>query len=117
MKERSRKQRRRELLRLIASQAAEIVAWRARVTIYVSPGGSDATGERGNPGKPFRTLEQAVRFVQDGDVFHIAPPLGPMDFLWCAEDVVGADGMPRAEWVDRGPNAVVMRRTGAKETG
>lgn len=35
--------------------------------LYVSPGGNDETGERGNPERPFRTIQKAFDLSESGD--------------------------------------------------
>ena len=51
------------------------VAWGE--TVYVSTMGDDATGERGNPDKPFKTIQNGIYAAQHGDTVLVANGMIP----------------------------------------
>lgn len=50
--------------------------------VYVSPSGDDTTGERGNQGKPFQTIAQALAASSAGDVIELAPGTYTENVAW-----------------------------------
>ena len=55
---------------LISTMLIASIAWGE--TVYVSTMGDDDTGERGNPDKPFKTIQWGIKAAQHGDTVLVA---------------------------------------------